>query len=236
QVLGAGVIDGRSPWAFEPTKVVALLKALSGAEQGSAGIRVQGSCPLQFVPWDLSCEGDLAKKVGGDVLAFAVQKVAEIVDLADAISFIVAGKEAKTIFPTLDNAWTAFAASVTENTTTSERISALTEGSFSRPAPFKERLIAQAETLNLPVLPTTTIGSFPQTAAVRKLRREFKAGTLSGDAYERAIDQQISFAIGIQEALGLDILVHGEAERTDMVEFFGQQLDGFAFTTNGWVQ
>lgn len=90
------MIDGRSPWAFDPAKVVGLLKTLSSA--GAAGVRVQASCPLQFVPWDLSCEEGLAKKVGGDVLAFAVQKIAEIVALADAIPFIVNGKEVRFSF------------------------------------------------------------------------------------------------------------------------------------------
>ncbi|CBN73953.1 5-methyltetrahydropteroyltriglutamate--homocysteine S-methyltransferase [Ectocarpus siliculosus] len=241
KVLGAGIIDGRSPWAMEPAKVVSLVREVASAimpanPNGSDNIRVQASCNLQFVPWDVTCEGDLAEKVGGDVLAFAVQKVQEIVALAEAVPKITAGKEAKDIFPVLDKAWKAFSASVTDNTNTAKRLAGLTEASFSRPAPFKERVAAQQKSLKLPVLPTTTIGSFPQTAAVRKLRREFKSGALSAEDYERAIDQQISYAIGIQEALGLDILVHGEAERTDMVEFFGQQFQGFAFTSNGWVQ
>ncbi|CAN0165448.1 unnamed protein product, partial [Scytosiphon promiscuus] len=242
KVLGAGIIDGRSPWAFDPTKVVSLVQEIASAvmqgdaDAGSSNIRVQASCSLQFVPWDAACEDGLTEKVGGDVIAFAVQKVQEIVALANAFPDIIAGKKAEELFPVLHKSWKDFAASVTSNNETAKRLAGLTQESFRRPAAFQERLAAQKEAIKLPVLPTTTIGSFPQTAAVRKLRRQFKSGTLSAEEYERAIDQQISYAIGIQEALGLDILVHGEAERTDMVEFFGQQFDGFAFTSNGWVQ
>ncbi|CAB1115662.1 unnamed protein product [Ectocarpus sp. CCAP 1310/34] len=163
KVLGAGIIDGRSPWAMEPAKVVPLVREVASAvmpgnPNGNVNIRVQASCNLQFVPWDVTCEEDLAEKVGGDVLAFAVQKVQEIVALAEAVPKITAGKEAKDIFPVLDKAWKAFSVSVTDNTNTAKRLAGLTEASFSRPAPFKERVAAQQKSLKLPVLPTTTIG------------------------------------------------------------------------------
>lgn len=242
KILGAGVIDARSPWAFEPNKMVSLIKEIAGkvmSDGSSDKLRIQSSAPLQFVPWDATNEKEhLAGKMGGDgnVVAFAVQKVKEVVALSNAVQSVVDGTQADQLFPAHAKAWAGFAASRTVDTASSDRIKGLTAESFSRPAPFQERLKEQIKALGLPVLPTTTIGSFPQTAAVRKLRREFKSGAMSQVDYEKAIDQQIAYAIGIQEALGLDILVHGEAERTDMVEFFGQQLEGFAFTLNGWVQ
>ncbi|CAN0105875.1 unnamed protein product [Ascophyllum nodosum] len=236
KTLGAGIIDGRSPWATQPSKVIPLVKDIASVVKDPSRLRVQASCSLQYLPWDVSCEKGLSEKVGGEVVAFAVQTVREIVAVSEAVSAIVAGEKAEEIFPDLDKAWKGFIDGVTANTTTSERLAALKPESFSRPAPFQERLEAQSKALALPILPTTTIGSFPQTAAVRKLRRDFKSGSISAEDYERAIDRQISYAIGVQEALGLDIFVHGEAERTDMVEFFGQQLEGFAFTENGWVQ
>eukprot|EP00903_Cladosiphon_okamuranus_P014569 g13512.t1 len=190
KILGAGIADGRSPWAFEPTKVVSLVREIApavmlddpnGADGSGAvdvwpikdqsNIRVQASCSLQFVPWDVSCEEDLSKKVGGKVLAFAVQKVEEVVALTDAVPDITSEKQAKDVFPVRDEAWKAFKVTVTGNTTIAERLAGLTEGSFSRPAPFHERVVAQSESTKLPLLPTTTIGYFPQTAAVRRLRR-----------------------------------------------------------------
>ncbi|CAM9473892.1 unnamed protein product [Discosporangium mesarthrocarpum] len=234
KILGAGVIDGRTPWAMQPKKVTQVLKAVS---EITKSVRVQASSPLQFVPWDASGETDLNSRVGGDVIAFAAQKLHEIAAVGAAMADIAEGKEAEEIFPDQTAAWAAFRNGITGNTATAERLAALTPESFKRPAPFAERKEAQLKALNVPILPTTTIGSFPQTPAVRKLRRDFKAGVLSKEAYENQIDQQIAYAIGVQqEALGLDILVHGEAERTDMVEYFGQQLEGMAFTNNGWVQ
>ena len=109
-----------------------------------------------------------------------------------------------------------------------------TEKDLVRPEPYDQRRPKQLT--NVPLLPTTTIGSFPQTAEIRRLRTQWKKGILTKEQYEAAIDQQIAYAIGMQEALGLDILVHGEAERTDMVEFFAHQMEGLLFTTNGWVQ
>src|SRR5690606_15016934 len=102
--------------------------------------------------------------------------------------------------------------------------------------PFTERIALQQKKLGLPAFPTTTIGSFPQTTGIRKLRREWKQGALSDSAYEKAMQDEIEHVIRFQEKVGLDVLVHGEPERNDMVEYFGELLGGFAFTQNGWVQ
>src|SRR5258708_20079613 len=113
---------------------------------------------------------------------------------------------------------------------------ALSERDPRRPSPFAARIRKQRARLKLPLLPTTTIGSFPQTPEIRKARAAFKKGALAPDAYVEAMRAEIRQAVARQEALGLDVLVHGEAERNDMVEYFGEQLRGYPFTTNAWVQ
>merc|ERR1712106_673281 len=130
--------------------------------------------------------------------------------------------------------WKNYKTAVCGNKSVSERMQKLTEKDYSRVEDFDTRRVRQLK--GVPIKPTTTIGSFLQTKAIRKLRTQRKKGLLSESEYNAAIDQQIAYAIGMQEALGLDILVHGEAERTDMVEFFAQKMDGMLFTTNGWVQ
>lgn len=222
--LGAGLIDSRSVWCLDPNTVQPIMKELA---QHVAKIRFQPSASLQFVPWDLQCETEILKHPAGPVLSFAIQKLEEVVMLSKAFNDTSFLKDHA-------SAWEAYRNAVSKNTTVSNRIKNLTETDFQRSDPFEKRRPKQLE--GAPMLPTTTIGSFPQTKAIRQLRSKHKKGLLSEDEYKKAIDQQIAYAIGVQEALGLDILVHGEAERTDMVEFFAQKMDGMLFTTNGWVQ
>ena len=113
---------------------------------------------------------------------------------------------------------------------------ALKEEDFSRPLPFEKRYELQQVALELPLLPTTTIGSFPQTTEVRQTRKEWRNGVISNEQYEQFIEKETEKWIRYQEEIGLDVLVHGEFERTDMVEYFGERLAGFSFTKNGWVQ
>ena len=122
------------------------------------------------------------------------------------------------------------------NPAVQQRVKALTAADAQRQTPFAQRADIQQQVLDLPLLPTTTIGSFPQTGEIRRARAAFKSGQLSVDAYEQAMQNEINYAIKEQEEIGLDVLVHGEAERNDMVEYFGEQLEGFVFTLNGWVQ
>ena len=136
--------------------------------------------------------------------------------------------------PDHSKSWTIYSSAVGANQEVKQRVAALTEADFCRSESYEMRRPKQLA--GLPVLPTTTIGSFPQTSEVRNLRTKLKSGALTQEGYNAAIDTQIAFAIGVQEALGLDIFVHGEAERTDMVEFFAQQMDGMLFSLNGWVQ
>jgi 5-methyltetrahydropteroyltriglutamate--homocysteine methyltransferase len=164
-------------------------------------------------------------------LSFAKQKLGELELLAAAAN----GKDDLSAHAT---AWSTYHAGRKQiskfGETVSERVANLKSEDFLRSEDYATRRPKQL--IGTPLLPTTTIGSFPQTREIRSLRAKWKKGSLSTPDYEAAMDQQISFMIGIQEALGLDILVHGEPERTDMVEFFAQQMEGMLFTQQGWVQ
>ncbi|GKY96816.1 hypothetical protein MPSEU_000640800 [Mayamaea pseudoterrestris] len=221
KVLGAGVIDSRNVWKVQPSVVSALLTELKGLV--SSELRIQPSGSMQYNPWDLECEKDILSKPVGRVLAFAKQKLSEIQILAKATN----GDEQALKEHT--EAWAAYKKTVV---TTNGNL--YSENDFQRAEQYRARRPKQLPGVAL--LPTTTIGSFPQTTQIRSLRTQMKKGKMTKAEYEAAIDKQIAYAIGLQEALGLDILVHGEAERTDMVEFFAQQMEGMLFTTNGWVQ
>jgi len=223
KVLGAGLIDGRNVWKLNPTVVGNTLKKLGTA--GVKTIRVQPSSNLQFAPWNLDGEDNLLSSPAGPVLAFAKQKLAEVVAVAKSDTLFL--KDAST-------KWKCYSTALATDKSVANRVSALTRADFNRPEAFSERRKQQLQ--GLPILPTTTIGSFPQTKEIRSLRNQFKRDKINKHEYETKIDQQIALMIGIQEGLGLDILVHGEPERTDMVEFFGQQMDGILFSQNGWVQ
>lgn len=224
KTLGAGLIDSRSVWRVDPAVIQPALDTLIGKVEK---LRIQPSGSLQYVPWDLACETEILDHPAGPVLSFAKQKLQELTVVAKACLDASALKD-------LSSAWKQYRAAVSSSQVVSDRIRSLTKADFTRSEPFEIRRPKQLK--SVPLLPTTTIGSFPQTKAVRKLRTQRKKGLLSEAEYNAAIDQHIAYAIGIQEALGLDILVHGEAERTDMVEFFAQQMEGMLFTTNGWVQ
>jgi 5-methyltetrahydropteroyltriglutamate--homocysteine methyltransferase len=224
KILGGGLIDSRSVWRFNPDTVTSTLKRLA---THVSQLRIQPSGSLQYVPWDLACEKELLEHPAGPVLSFALQKLEEIVDISrvEGNTSALAGYK---------QAWKQYKSAVESDSSVTFRVQGLTEKDFCRAEPFEIRKTKQLQ--GMPFLPTTTIGSFPQTKAIRNLRAQHKKGALSDEAYEAAIDKQIAVAIGIQEALGLDILVHGEAERTDMVEFFGQKIEGMLFSSNGWVQ
>lgn len=210
KTLGAGVVDGRSVWAEDGFAAQTLAKLISlGVSKDK--IVVQPSCPLLHVPYDVEME-TLPSHLQGK-LAFAVQKLDELVALAS-------GRAAQTTPP--------------QKLAPAKNASPAVDSSmFSRSMPFEERRKLQPPN---PKFPTTTIGSFPQTQEIRRLRFALKKGRITEEEYNNLIDQQIAHAIGVQDGLGLDVLVHGEAERTDMVEFFGQQLEGFLHTQHGWVQ
>ena len=232
KVLSLGVIDGRNIWKSDLGAILDLLEPV----HATLGERLwlAPSCSLLHVPFGLQDETAMDAELLA-WLAFAGEKLAELHVLATALQQgrqAVAGELA-------DNAAARAARAASPRVTNpavQKRVAAVTAQMAKRPAVYAQRAEVQREALGLPLYPTTTIGSFPQTAEIRKIRREFKKGAIDNTAYEAGIREQIAIAIKEQEAYGLDVLVHGEAERNDMVEYFGEQLQGYAFTQNGWVQ
>ena len=227
--LVAGVVNGRNVWRADVRAALKTLEALPGASEGA--VSVASSTSLQHVPHDLVLEDPAEVPVDG--LAFADQKVAEIALLARGLA---EGEAAvKPELKAADEALARFAADPRKhNDEIRARAAAVTAEDFDRPT-IDVRRAAQAD-LNLPKLPTTTIGSFPQTAEIRRRRAEARAGKISAEELNGFLRDEIASVIKLQEELGLDVLVHGEAERNDMVQYFAENFDGFATTRHGWVQ
>ncbi|MDP8857010.1 5-methyltetrahydropteroyltriglutamate--homocysteine S-methyltransferase [Serratia marcescens] len=229
-LLSLGVINGRNVWRADLSRWFERLQPLVGPRP----LWIGSSCSLLHSPIDLSVESRLDEEVKS-WFAFALQKCAELALLAAALNAPDAAKQAE-----LD----AYSAPIrarrqssrVHNPQVERRLAAITAQDSERHSAYAERARAQRERFNLPAWPTTTIGSFPQTTEIRGLRLDFKQGRLDGSNYRTSIGEHIKQAIVEQERLGLDVLVHGEAERNDMVEYFGENLDGFVFTQNGWVQ
>lgn len=227
--LVAGVVNGRNVWRADVRAALKTLEALPGASEGA--VSVASSTSLQHVPHDLALEDPAEVPVDG--LAFADQKVAEIALLARGLAEGEAAVEPE--LKTADEALARFAADPRKhNDEIRARAAAVTAEDFDRPT-IDVRRAAQAD-LNLPKLPTTTIGSFPQTAEIRRRRAEARAGKISAEELNGFLRDEIASVIKLQEELGLDVLVHGEAERNDMVQYFAENFDGFATTRHGWVQ
>ena len=227
--LVAGVVNGRNVWRADVRAALKTLEALPGASEGA--VSVSSSTSLQHVPHDLALEDPAEVPVDG--LAFADQKVAEIALLARGLAEGEAAVEPE--LKTADEALARFAADPRKhNDEIRARAAAVTAEDFDRPT-IDVRRAAQAD-LNLPKLPTTTIGSFPQTAEIRRHRAEARAGKISAEELNGFLRDEIASVIALQEELGLDVLVHGEAERNDMVQYFAENFDGFATTRHGWVQ
>ena len=227
--LVAGVVNGRNVWRADVRAALKTLEALPGASEGA--VSVASSTSLQHVPHDLALEDPAEVPVDG--LAFADQKVAEIALLARGLAEGEAAVEPE--LKAADEALARFAADPRKhNDEIRARAAAVTPEDFDRPT-IDVRREAQAD-LNLPKLPTTTIGSFPQTAEIRRRRAEARAGKISAEELNGFLRDEIASVIALQEELGLDVLVHGEAERNDMVQYFAENFDGFATTRHGWVQ
>ncbi|KQV88962.1 5-methyltetrahydropteroyltriglutamate--homocysteine S-methyltransferase [Pelomonas sp. Root1237] len=230
--LSVGIIDGRNIWRSDLDQALSQLNKVRELRGGR--LWVAPSCSLLHVPFSLRHDAALDTELQG-WLAGAVEKLDELRVLKRALW----GDEAS-VARELAESRIARANRVTSrrvrNGTVAARLKALPTDADQRRSPFPTRQAAQRQRLRLPAFPTTTIGSFPQTAEIRAARAAFKRGTLAEPAYREAMQREIQLAVSKQEALGLDVLVHGEAERNDMVEYFGEQLSGFAFTANGWVQ
>ncbi|MBV6303251.1 5-methyltetrahydropteroyltriglutamate--homocysteine S-methyltransferase [Candidimonas humi] len=232
QVLSAGIVNGRNIWRTDLDAARELLAPV----QAQLGDRLwlAPSCSLLHVPVDLAGETELDAELKS-WLSFATQKLDELRWLAGSLG----GEPNADTQAALENQRRALqerrASPRIHNAAVQQRLKG-SDGLSRERTPFAQRIVRQQDVLKLPPYPTTTIGSFPQTAEIRALRREWKAGTLSDAAYEKAIRAEIEQVVRFQERIGLDVLVHGEPERNDMVEYFGELLAGFAFTRNGWVQ
>ena len=228
--LFAGVINGRNIWRNDYAASLGLVDAL---RQATPNVAVATACSLLHVPFSTAGEDGL----GDEVLrhfAFAVEKLGELRAVADLSD---ADEEAKKASDLLRENQALFDGTRVEpDRAVADRLAALTDEDATRLPARAERQRLQREALHLPLLPTTTIGSFPQTAEVRAARARLRKGELSREDYDAFIRSQIDQVIAWQEQIGLDVLVHGEFERNDMVEYFGQRLNGFLFTRNAWVQ
>jgi 5-methyltetrahydropteroyltriglutamate--homocysteine methyltransferase len=227
--LSLGVIDGRNIWKNDYSKSLAFIKKTID-KLGEERVMIAPSCSLLHTPFDLDLETDLDPAIK-NWMAFAKQKLQEVRELAAIVKgntalleFNRQAIESRAISPLI------------HKQAVKQRVQAITAKDAERNSPFTTRQKIQHNLFQLPLFPTTTIGSFPQTEDIRQLRARLKKGELSQEAYDTAIAQATTEAIRWQEEIGLDVLVHGEFERNDMVEYFGEQLEGFVFTKYGWVQ
>ena len=231
-VISAGVIDGRNIWRNDLDKTLALLDPW--VKRLGDRLWIAPNCSLLHTPVTLAHEVKLDAEIKS-WLAFADEKIIELSIIAKALNNGV-----DSVVQELAISRAAIASrnqsNRVHNDNVKARIAALNTLNENRVSTFELRAKAQKERLNLPLLPTTTIGSFPQTPDIRAARAAFKKGDISQAKYDAEMEAHIAYAIAQQEEIGLDVLVHGEAERNDMVEFFGEQLAGYAFTQNGWVQ
>lgn len=231
QVLSIGVVDGRNIWKTDFAGALGFINKAK-AKLGDRVI-VAPSCSLLHTPVDLKHEVKMDAEIK-QWLAYSQQKLEELQTLAAAINAPDSVKA-----QLADNKKAIDARKTSKrihNEAVKKRLAAVDEKMLNRKNTFKKRLAAQQALLKLPLLPTTTIGSFPQTADVREARAKFKAGTLSEKDYDAFLEQKTRECVAYQDKADIDVPVHGEFERNDMVEYFGEQLDGFAFSQNGWVQ
>ncbi|MFC7831067.1 5-methyltetrahydropteroyltriglutamate--homocysteine S-methyltransferase [Streptomyces sp. NPDC057375] len=229
--LVAGVVNGRNIWINDLQKSLSALGTLLGLADR---VDVAASCSLLHVPLDASAEKDVDPQILR-WLAFARQKTAEVVTLAKGLAQGTGTITGELVANRADLASRA-SSPITRDPAVRARAAAVTDADARRSQPYAERTAAQRAHLGLPLLPTTTIGSFPQTGELRTARADLRAGRIDTAGYERRIKAEIREVISFQEKTGLDVLVHGEAERNDMVQYFAEQLTGYLATQHGWVQ
>ncbi|AGO11485.1 AaceriABR212Cp [[Ashbya] aceris (nom. inval.)] len=231
QSLSVGVVDGRNIWKNDFAKSAATIsKAIE--KLGKDRVIVSTSSSLLHTPVDLENEPSLEPEIK-DWFSFATQKLHEVVVLAKNASGEDVSSDLKA---NADSVAARAASSITNDPAVQERVAGLNEKLSTRAAPFGERLKEQQPIFKLPLFPTTTIGSFPQTKDIRINRNKHAKGVISTEEYTNFINSQIEEVIRFQEEVGLDVLVHGEPERNDMVQYFGEKIKGYVFTVNGWVQ
>jgi len=232
KILSLGIIDGRNIWRTDLDQ--ALLTLISAQGKLADRLWIAPSCSLQHVPVDLDREEKLDSELKS-WLSFAKQKLDELNTLNIALN---RGEEAvrEKLQLSRDANLKRKLSKRIHRAEIKQRVKSIDESMLTRNSAFKARSEIQKQWLNLPAFPTTTIGSFPQTKEIRQARYDYKHGLIKQHEYIHFMQQEISHVVKEQESLGLDVLVHGEAERNDMVEYFGEQLDGFAFTQYAWVQ
>lgn len=233
QVLSAGVVDGRNIWKTNFKKAIEVIET-AVQKLDKDRVIVATSSSLLHTPHTLASEKKLDAEVA-DWFSFAVEKASEVALIAKAVTEGPAAVREQ--LEANQKSMQARASSKrTNDQAVKERQSKVNNEMYNRKSPFPTRIAEQGKTLNLPLFPTTTIGSFPQTKDIRIQRNKFTKGEITAEEYEKFIEKEIQEVVRIQEELDLDVLVHGEPERNDMVQYFGERLNGYAFTTNGWVQ
>lgn len=231
KILSVGVVDGRNIWKNDYEHSLALLSAAQ-KKLGDARIMVAPSCSLIHSPVTLRNEDKLDDELKS-WMAFAEEKLSEVATLAKALTGTASTDELQANRQAMD---ARRSSSRIHNDAVKQRVKDIKDSDANRASEFSKRRKAQQDKLGLPLFPTTTIGSFPQTKEVRSMRAKFRKGELSQAEYDAFIAEQIKDAVAFQEQIGIDMHVHGEFERNDMVEYFGEQLEGYAFTRFGWVQ
>ncbi|MEW8523254.1 MAG: 5-methyltetrahydropteroyltriglutamate--homocysteine S-methyltransferase [Candidatus Thiodiazotropha endolucinida] len=232
KILSLGIIDGRNIWKSDLNAILAWLEPIHSRLRQR--LWIAPSCSLLHVPLNLEREQRLDPEIKS-WCSFGKQKLIELELIATALNrgrdsvsaelesnanaLLTRKRSQRVIVPSVH-----------------QRMAEINPSMAQRRSPYEVRSQVQAQRLNLPPLPTTTIGSFPQTGSIRQCRRDYRNGKLTWNSYKKAMKQEIAYCIRQQEEIGLDVLVHGEAERNDMVEYFGEQLDGFAITEHAWVQ
>ncbi|MEW8229768.1 MAG: 5-methyltetrahydropteroyltriglutamate--homocysteine S-methyltransferase [Candidatus Thiodiazotropha endolucinida] len=232
KILSLGIIDGRNIWKSDLNAILAWLEPIHSRLRQR--LWIAPSCSLLHVPLDLEREQKLDPEIKS-WCSFGKQKLIELELIATALN---RGRDS--VSAELENNANALLTRKRSQRvivpSVHQRMAEITPSMAQRQSPYEVRSQVQAQRLNLPPLPTTTIGSFPQTGSIRQCRRDYRNGKLTWNSYKKAMKQEIAYCIRQQEEIGLDVLVHGEAERNDMVEYFGEQLDGFAITEHAWVQ
>lgn len=235
--LSIGVVDGRNIWKNDLTASLDFIRRVV-ERLGAERVFVAGSSSFLHVPYDLELETkeDTSLAPIKKWLAFAWQKVDELTLLKDLLSDAPSAESLRKLAANKADIADKQVSPLIHNATVAKRTSKVTEADARRHTSFEARRTAQQEVLHLPLFPTTTIGSFPQTKEVRAWRSKFKKGEITAEEYDKLLKEETERCVHWQEQADIDVLVHGEFERNDMVEYFGEQLDGFAFTQNGWVQ
>jgi 5-methyltetrahydropteroyltriglutamate--homocysteine methyltransferase len=233
KILSIGIVDGRNIWRNDLQKSLHFLEAIY-LRLGNR-LWLAPSCSLLHSPVNLERE----EKIASDIkrwFAFAKQKVQEVITLKNVLLDVPTETDVKALKESTAAAQARLTSTKIHNPDVQARLRATTAEHSKRQSPFTKRIVKQQALLKLPLFPTTTIGSFPQTKYIRETRRDFKLGNLNVVDYEQRLRLEIADCIKQQEDLDIDVLVHGEAERNDMVEYFGEQLEGYTFTQYGWVQ